>query len=230
MQSLGSRLAIEESPIGQAFPSSTHRLAASALASVAIGVDLAISTQWWGTYGVRAIWAMIWCGLLVGLADGNLDTLGLRLRPVQGYFYWMRLSIRLALAVAVMLLVTGLVLSLAASLPEPVTLDPRGPLWPTIVFRCVYAPIQEEAVYRLMLCVGFAGLIGRWSTVALSGIVFGYLHVLYGNPSPENLIGGAILAWTFFQSRSLLIPVLLHSGGNGLITACHVLAWYWLNS
>jgi membrane protease YdiL (CAAX protease family) len=91
------------------------------------------------------------------------------------------------------------------------------------------APIFEEVIYRLILCAPLAAWRRPWWGVVLSGLTFAALHMLYGNPSPENLFGGLFLAWAFLQSGSLLVPVLLHSLGNLCVLAGQIAAWYWLN-
>jgi uncharacterized protein len=72
------------------------------------------------------------------------------------------------------------------------------------------------------------GLTGPWRAIAASGAVFALLHVAYGNPSPENLLGGFFLAWAYLRSGSVWLPVLLHSAGNLLCLAAQLGTWYWL--
>ena len=55
---------------------------------------------------------------------------------------------------------------------------------------------------------------------------FAALHVAYGNPSPENLVGGFLLGWVYLKSETILLPVLLHSLGNLLVLFCQVAGWY----
>ena len=91
------------------------------------------------------------------------------------------------------------------------------------------APILEESVYRLALCVPLAALCGpRW-TIAVSGAVFAALHFVYGNPGPDNFIAGYFLAWAYLKSGTLMIPMALHALGNACVIALHVGTWYWLS-
>ena len=50
----------------------------------------------------------------------------------------------------------------------------------------------------------------------------------YGNPSPENLVGGFFLAWAYLKSDSIIVPVVLHGLGNLAALAGQVATWYWL--
>jgi membrane protease YdiL (CAAX protease family) len=66
----------------------------------------------------------------------------------------------------------------AAKAPPPVALGER------FLQMCVFAPVLEEAVYRLACCVPLAALVGPWPAVLVRGAAFGLLHVICGNPSP----------------------------------------------
>jgi CAAX protease family protein len=59
---------------------------------------------------------------------------------------------------------------------------------------------------------------------------FAALHLIYGNPSPENLAGGLFLARVYLKSEGLALPILLHSLGNLLALLMQVGAWFWLAS
>ena len=95
---------------------------------------------------------------------------------------------------------------------------------------CVAAPVLEETLYRLLVCVPLAGWRRPWLAIAASGLLFAALHFLYGNPSPENMIGGLILAWAYLKSETIVVPVLLHALGNLLVLAMQVAAWYFSGS
>jgi CAAX protease family protein len=82
----------------------------------------------------------------------------------------------------------------------------------------------------LGLCTGAVpSLKPRW-TILVSGLAFGALHVLYGNPGPDNLIAGFFLGWAYLKSGSVLVPMILHSLGNLIALSAHLGAWYWLDA
>jgi hypothetical protein len=81
----------------------------------------------------------------------------------------------------------------------------------------VIAPLVEEPIYRLALCVPLVAIIGYWPTIVVSGAVFALLHHRYGNLSPENALAGLLLGWAYLRSGSLALPILLHSVGNALV-------------
>jgi membrane protease YdiL (CAAX protease family) len=91
---------------------------------------------------------------------------------------------------------------------------------------CFFAPLLEEALYRLILCVALVRIAGPQWTILASGAIFAALHFVGGNPSPENFIGGYFLAWAFLKSGSILTPIVLHSLGNACVVALHVANWY----
>ncbi len=92
---------------------------------------------------------------------------------------------------------------------------------------CVIAPVSEEVLYRLALGAPAVALIGpRW-TIIVGGLIFAGLHSLYGNPSPENMLGGFILTWAFLKSETLIVPIAMHSLGNLCAFAFQVGFFYW---
>jgi uncharacterized protein len=92
----------------------------------------------------------------------------------------------------------------------------------------VLAPLKEEAIYRLGVCVPLTPWLGPRAAIAVSGLVFAGLHFAYGNPSPENLVGGFFLAWAYLKSETILVPVLLHGLGNLCVLASQIGYWAWL--
>jgi CAAX protease family protein len=137
------------------------------------------------------------------------------------------MTILIGLAVAVCI-VAGLWAWLLAGREVPFYRTPPREVGFRFLQMCVFTPLHEEAVYRLALCVPLAALSRPWTAIVLSGLIFGLLHFLYGNPSPENLVGGFFLAWAFLKSGSIYVPVLLHSLGNCCALAAQVGAWFWL--
>jgi membrane protease YdiL (CAAX protease family) len=162
------------------------------------------------------------------LGRGDLASLGLIWKPVQAWNYWGRAALLIGLAVLCCIGI-GLSAWLLSGRELPVyTVSPVAS--GSAFFRmCVSAPIREEAIYRFALCIPFAGLSRPWLAIGVSGLVFGGLHILYGNPSPENLIGGLFLSWAYLKSGSIYLPLLLHSLGNFFVWAWQIAAWYWLH-
>jgi membrane protease YdiL (CAAX protease family) len=108
---------------------------------------------------------------------------------------------------------------------NPITATPERALSTLVVF-CISAPILEEALYRLVLCVALVRIAGpRW-TIFASGAMFAALHFVWGNASPDNFIAGYFLAWVFLKSGSILTPLVLHSLGNLCVLGFYVANWY----
>ncbi|QDT39575.1 CPBP family intramembrane glutamic endopeptidase [Stratiformator vulcanicus] len=175
----------------------------------------------------RLVLALVGCAAIVGLADGDAQSLGLRFTPRQGWLWWTKSVFGLALVIAIALgLYAGVLILFGQTLP----IRRCPPAFFTSYFwqMCVLAPTMEEAIYRFILCVPLAAAIGGWKTIFTSGAVFAVLHVVYGNPSPENIFGGFLIAWAFVISESILIPFLLHAGGNFIVLLSNVAAWHFL--
>lgn len=217
--------------IGQHLKSSPARLAtAVAVAVVAVGVDFAL--VWWDHYlesvEVRGALAVAALAAQVRLANGDLTSVGLRLTPAQGWWYWGRASLLIGLVVLVCLAAGWGAMALSGW-PLPVPATPPSDMFPAFLHMCVFAPVHEETIYRLALCLPLAVLLRPWGAVAVSGMLFGALHWLYGNPSPENQLGGFLLAWAYLKSESIAVPVVLHGLGNLCALAAQVVVWYWLH-
>ena len=219
--------------IGQRLKITRGRLLTAATIGVLIiAVDFVLI--YWGYYhtSVQGRGAIAILGLVayVRLVDGHLPSIGLRLTPVQGWWYWCRIAFYLGMILlALGLLVSAIWMIIVGELPKVHTVQPDA-IVPSFIRMCIFTPVLEETTYRLILCVPLAIILGPWLTVVLSGIVFGALHFAYGNPGMDNMLAGFILTWSFLKSGSLAIPVILHSLGNLFILLMSIGSWYLLNS
>lgn len=176
-------------------------------------------------YDARLSLSLIAFAILIYILDGDLDSIGLCLTPKQGWLPWIKISFYIGLVIAIALGI-GSNLLLFFGYEIPIYLLTPKFRFQFFVHACLSAPMMEETIYRLILCVSLVPVIGPWRTIAISGLLFGFIHVLYGNPSAENLIGGFFLAWSFLKSESILIPIVLHSFGNFLAVCSHVIVWH----
>ena len=206
-----------------------------ACVAVTIGL-LAVTGDLWLVWlyrypeSIDGRWAIALTSLAayIWLAGGDLPTVGL-VAPSGGWRRWAKLAILLGLvAVACMGVASGV--WVAAGWRLPVQSVAPTQVWPAFFHMCVFAPLLEEAVYRVALCVPLAAIAAPGWAIAVSGAVFGLLHVVYGNPSPENILGGFFLAWAYLRSGSVCVPVLLHAAGNLLALAGQIGVWYWFNA
>lgn len=204
-------------------------------AGAAAGVGLcAVLVHFWLVWlyrypeSVEGPWALavICLATLFWLSGGDLHAIGFQF-PAGGWLKWIRWSLLLGAVIAA---------CLAAAAGLWTALGRRWPVYATapaeagtaFLRMCIFAPLLEESIYRVALCVPLAAITGPWRAIGASGLAFALLHVVYGNPSPENLLGGFLLAWAYLRSESVLVPVLLHAGGNLLVLVWQVGAWYWL--
>jgi uncharacterized protein len=208
----------------------SHARAATAVGLAAVAIDLWV--VWLNRHpeSIDGRWAVALTVLCAHawLSGGNLSTLGLK-QPDDGWRRWFRVTLALGLVAAVSMAVAA-GLWVAAGWRLPVQSVAPSEFGSAFLRMCVFAPLLEEAIYRVALCVPLAAIVGPWPAVAASGTLFGLLHVLYGNPSPENVLGGFFLAWAYLRSGSVILPVAFHAGGNLLILPGQVGAWYYLSS
>jgi membrane protease YdiL (CAAX protease family) len=217
--------------IGSGFGHSRkRRLIAVAVGILIAGLDLAVFR--WGLVDspseCRGTLAVLAVAIYASLADGDARSLGLRLSPIQGWWYWVRAGLAIGFVIGLLVIIGWGAWRLSGrELPAYAShVDPPDRLVNRFLFMCVFTPVLEEAIYRFALCVPMAPF-GPWKAILLSGFLFGLLHVVYGNPSPENLFGGFFIAWAFLKSESMLLPVLLHSLGNVVALGSQVATWYW---
>jgi membrane protease YdiL (CAAX protease family) len=127
-----------------------------------------------------------------------------------------------ALATAVTVVVGALSIPVVRLLGLKVSIGPtdiqdaaRAGEW--FFTACLITPPVEELIYRGVLVGALDDARRRWIAVVGSGTAFAALHWLYGRPLPamvEYFGAGAVMAWAFLRSRSLLAPILLHALGN----------------
>jgi membrane protease YdiL (CAAX protease family) len=204
---------------------------ASAVGVLVVTADLALVT--WGRYSEiiegRGLLAVVALAAHLRLTNGDLASVGLHLTPSQGWRWWVRISLWIGLAVTACIVV-GLGLWVLAGQDMPIYATPPTDIVRSFIRMCVFAPVFEEIIYRLALCVPLTVWLGPWRAIVVSGLAFAGLHVIGGSPSPENLVGGLFLAWAYLKSESIVVPVLLHSLGNLCALAAQVGTWYWLGS
>lgn len=220
--------------IGRHLAGSPWRIAAAGIVgAVTVAVDLLLAHVRMAGVPVDPRWLLVFIPLAAYLllARGDRRSLGLNLSPLQGWRYWCRITLVLGLLTGV--LVGGLVVIawgvyrlLGADLPVYTT--PPHRVTHALVGMCITAPLLEEAIYRVAVCVPAAVLLRPAGAIAVSGLLFGLLHVLAGNPGPDNLIAGFFLAWAFLKSGSIAVPLVWHSLGNLCALAIQVGTWYWL--
>ena len=216
-----------QSTIGRHFTSSPqHRSLALAMVAAVIVADLLVLVLRFSE-STRFAVALLALAAFVALSDGDLSSLGLRARPIQGWIPWIRTSAMIGCIVGVFVFAGLGIWHLSGHEIKIYSIDPAQGL-SYFLYMCFTIPILEEAIYRLLLCGSLATVVGNWTTIAISGILFGGLHVGYGNPSPENLVGGFFLAWVYLKSETILLPLLLHSLGNSIAFTGQILGWYYL--
>lgn len=205
----------ESAPLGAGNPDPLRdwtdrpRLAA-ALACAVVLVDLLAVRQ--AIFGLRSTLAVGGILAMVHLARPGDRFAPLR-PPVGGFFRWLVLGGWLGLAVAA---ATAVVFAFAAFVGRPLALDAMDPTsFRKLGFRLVVvAPLLEETLYRLVLCLGLLPVVGSRITILSSTLAFAALHFAGGNPAPNNLLSGAVFAWVFLRSGNFVVPVVLHAAGN----------------
>jgi len=201
-------------------------LAARLLAAVVVFLNARLVPDWSRSVGyffdlqALAPTAVITCLLL---SNGNIPAHGLLPRPHQGWRPWVLFALFAAAVIFVLCVIGAVTYGLMGwSIPIPKR-DLR--FWAEdLNFICVIAPIDEELVYRVLFTVAVLPLLSCSGTVVTGGILFGMIHVLGGNPGPDNLVAGFFLQWAYMKSGTVLVPLAMHSSGNLIAFSAQVLS------
>jgi membrane protease YdiL (CAAX protease family) len=217
-----------QTTIGVRLSESRPRTAATALVA-----GLVVAADFWlvkrGDYsyvGPRGALPLLALASYLFLARGELAAVGLRIRPLPDPHFWLRATVLVGVAAATF---TAAAFATMGMLGWELPIRARSPdeFWPEFVRMCILAPAVEEGTYRLGFCCGALALLRPRGTIVASGLIFGALHVLYGNPGPDNLVAGFLLAWAFFKSGSILVPMALHALGNLCVLSAWIgMGWY----
>lgn len=77
------------------------------------------------------------------------------------------------------------------------------------------APLTEEPLFRGIIFRGFLPVLHPWGAMALSGFLFAFVHVNAATFIPLWYLG-AVFAWTYWKTGSILAPMTLHMLFNGV--------------
>lgn len=219
MRRVRRALSLADSPIGIGF-SRPVAIAMAFIATLVVAHDLKLFGDFNYWSGRRDIPPAAALAVFVYLARNNLGAIGVRLRPLPSFRFW--LGAALVLAIIMGLLIAGTVLVFLV-LEKRIDLHLAGSfsyVWASVV----EAPVVEESIYRWLFVTGIVAIAPRWAAVVLSGAVFAYLHFVYGNPGPDNFIGGYFFAWMYLRSGSILVPIAFHALANGSLILLNVIA------
>lgn len=220
-----------QTTISHGFQAKENRRRLIAMAMIAI---VSLSLDWWLSANpslrrtdyraINAVTALVLYALLTPVARHDL---GLRLLPAQGLRYWLRVGTILT-AIMVVIGVGGMAILTSGHHwrdAEHVPTTPPEAIIDRFFVMCLEAPILEELLYRMIVCVPIAA-VSPALAIAVSGILFAALHFAYGNPGPDNFLAGYLLAWTYLKSGTILVPIALHASGNAIALGFQVGAWY----
>lgn len=217
-------------PIGQGLRLAPWRLAlACLLGFMALEVDWLLSMRRHYLFGARGhdphrYWLILAVLPLFFLVQGDRHSLGLTLRPIQGWRHWGMWSVAAATLI-------GLFCAFVLAIVHLLGMRLHIPAFPLeqfpehFLFSCVKIPLLEEAIYRILFCVPAVVLIGERGAIVANGLVFALLHIMYENPSPDNQIAGFIFAYAYLKSGSILVPLALHAIGNSFGLIFLMTAW-----
>jgi membrane protease YdiL (CAAX protease family) len=121
--------------------------------------------------------------------------------------------------VALVFLVLGIMIGacVAIAMPERLFNLPRARpgLWITImILYPLVSVFPQEFLYRRFFFRRYEQALGGvWPTIAASAILFGYVHILFGEMISVAMtsVGGLLFAYTYHRTRSLLACSIEHA-------------------
>jgi membrane protease YdiL (CAAX protease family) len=90
-----------------------------------------------------------------------------------------------------------------------------------VVYGVIIAPIAEEFFFRGILFRSIADRRGFWLGAIVSGAVFGFVHLPWGEPLRDALVlpitlavAGVAFAWIYERRRRLIASIAAHMAFN----------------
>jgi membrane protease YdiL (CAAX protease family) len=99
-----------------------------------------------------------------------------------------------------------------------------------MVSAVVLAPLVEEFIYRGFVQTSIMNMMGqgsaqRWGAIVIAAGLFSLVHsgMAEWQGLPGLFVVGLVLGWSYERTGSLLTPVLVHAGFNGINVAAALL-------
>jgi membrane protease YdiL (CAAX protease family) len=187
-------------------------LPAFALAQLPLVADTPVDRlpAYWGT--IATLWLIGTAGWLVGTRVGGPAAIGVEWLPVGSLVTWSAgltlAGLAMMLAFRQLAIATGRVESpmLRALLPR--SREERA----VFALLSIAAGVGEEVAYRGYAIPVLAPILGWPGAVVLTSLVFGILHGYQGVLGMvRTALMGAILAWGFLASGSLVPAIVAHT-------------------
>lgn len=162
-------------------------------------------------HGVALALGGAWLARRHGERGSLLDALPRPQVYAQSLFYALAWVPRVAIVSWGLLGVAGLLAQTGSPL-EAFTESELGVLGVALLMLggALLGPLAEELLFRGALLPWLARATTPWRAIALSGALFGALHVHHGPSIVGPVVLGMILGWARARSEDLVVPVLLH--------------------
>ena len=210
-------------PIGVRVPPSRAAGASAAIVGLAVVARDLVAASEPEPWLVRAAPAAAAVLVLLLLARGRRSSLGLVLRPAPSSWWWVKATAAVAVGMALFFAAaTTAWIAFGGAVHLVPLFRTREEIGPWLVHACVFTPVVEELIYRLVLSAPLVTWLGRWGTIAVGGTVFAFLHFRYGTPGLDNAVAGFVLTWAYLRSGCLWVPIVLHALGNLGVAVFHL--------
>ena len=87
----------------------------------------------------------------------------------------------------------------------------------TLVASVVLAPVFEEIIFRGVLYGSLRARFGVWPAVVMSAAIFALAHGYGAAGFASVFLSGALWAWSYERTRSLLPGMIAHMANNAAV-------------
>lgn len=214
----------------QSLPS-TKKILALTLAIAAIAADFLLihfKNQYFHLYRILFSFLVAFC-LIRLVHNCKSRSISSIFRPNKGLKYWIKATLIFIicdLTMTALFFYITLKLDWKSSGMSPASI-PRA-----IPEFCLGHAVEEELLYRLVLCTPILWLLGPRRAIIISSIVFSILHVVYGTGFHAVLLSflyGCLFAWAYIVSGSILTTIIWHSFANLIAIGSSLVRWHLIN-
>ena len=169
---------------------------------------------------IQSVTVGVATALLVGVLRVDRRTLGLTLGPARATANETLKQLGILVAIALLYMISATVIARTTHhrmTVKPGSLEEASQFWEFLVPAVLIGPPNEEIMARGKLTSALYWPSRKWVTIMASAAIFAGFHfMMIENPAQYGglFVVGALLAWSFLRTRSVLTPFVLHATFN----------------
>jgi membrane protease YdiL (CAAX protease family) len=169
---------------------------------------------------IQSVTVALAAGLLVGVLKVDRRVLGLTVGPARATAMETLKQLGILAAIALLYMISATVVARTTHhqvAVRPGSLEDASQFWGFLIPAVLIGPLNEEIMARGMLTSALYWPGRKWVTIVASAVIFAGFHFLMIE-KPAQYVGlfvvGALLAWSFLRTRSVVTPFVIHAAFN----------------